>query len=324
MIGMGHILRSQVLAKILYARNIRVFGVTIGDKDAVLYTEKLVKDEEFKWRIQVVQDHNAAIENLISVSPDLVVLDCAITSQYIVLACKRHGISVLALDYFAYKHALPDAIINLIDHNTDKHCRDRLVIKGLAYYEGSQYSIIRDEFNSTRELRISREEPVLPRKIVIIFGGADPSGNTKRALSIIAQWPSPFLVDLIIGPLFTFDFESTISAIKNCNITIHKSPTYIAKVFELADLVFCGGGGTLLEALYVGIPAIVIAQNEAEHRHANSFAEGKACWMLEDISWEIISSKVNRIERSKHSRDYVDGLGAKRICEIIEQQLERV
>lgn len=110
---------------------------------------------------------------------------------------------------------------------------------------------------------------------------------------------------------------------QNCKISIHKSPTYIGKLFELADLLFCGGGGTLLEAIYIGIPTIVIAQNEAEYRHANSLANRQACWMLENINWEIISLVENRNERSKYSRDCVDGLGAKRICEVIEQQLNK-
>lgn len=322
-IGMGHILRSQVLASIIYTRGYSISGITIGDKEAVSYTNERMKYENFKWPIKIVQDQNACVEIVMRTAPSMIVLDCSSPSQHIILACKRFGIPVLALDYFSSLAPLPETIINLIDHNTDTLSGYPPIRKGSTYYEGSQYAIIREEFNSARESRISRIEPVLPKKIVITFGGADPSGNSKRALEILAKWPGEFLVDLIIGPLYTLDIESTINAIQNCKIFIHKSPTYISKLFELADLLFCGGGGTLLEAIYIGIPTIVIAQNEAEYRHANSLANRKACWMLESINWEIISLMENRNERSKYSRDCVDGLGAKRICEVIEQQLNK-
>jgi len=322
-IGMGHILRSQVLARIMYGRGYTISGITIGDKEAVSYTNDRVKYENFKWPIRIAEDQNACVEILMRSAPSMVVLDCSFSSQQIILSCKSFGISVLALDYFSSLQPLPDLIINLIDHNSDTLSGYPPLRKGSIYYEGPQYAIIREEFNSARDYRISKIEPVLPKRIVIAFGGADPSGNSKRAFEILAKWPGEFLVDLIIGPLFTFDIESKLCAIQNCKIFIHKSPTYIGKLFELADLLFCGGGGTLLEAIYIGIPTIVIAQNENEYRHANSLAKQQACWMLENINWEIISSMENRNELSNYSRDCVDGLGANRICEIIEQQLKK-
>jgi UDP-2,4-diacetamido-2,4,6-trideoxy-beta-L-altropyranose hydrolase len=324
LIGMGHILRSQALARGMYARGYSITGVTIGDKKAVSYAKQRTKYENFKWPIQTVQDYQLAIKIIMHIAPSLVVVDCNMSGQHIVVACKKLGIPVLALDYFSSEQPLPDLVINLIDHDADSLSGHPPSRKGSAYYEGPEYAIIRDEFSSAREYRISRMEPVLPKKIVIAFGGADPSGNTKRALNIIAQWPSKFLVDLIIGPLFTFEIKSITSNFENCNITIHKSPNYMNKLFELADLVFCGGGGTLLEATYVGVPAIVIAQNAAEQRHANSLSNRRACWISEDIDWETVGSKENRNERSNYSRDCVDGLGSIRICDLIEQQLYKI
>ena len=322
LIGMGHILRSQVLARIMYTRGYGISGITIGDEKAVSYAEKRVKRENFEWPIRVVQDLQAAIKCISSDTPCVVVMDCSSASQEVVVACANSGIPVVALDYFISEQPLPAAVVNLIDHNPATLSGHSPTREGVAYYEGPQYAIIRDEFLTARDRRISSGSSTLLKKIVIAFGGADPSGNTKRAMNMLAQWPDEFVVDLIIGPLFTSEIEPMIASVRHkCDINIHTSPSYIGKLFKEADLVFCGGGGTLLEAICVGIPAIVIAQNEAELRHAKSLAQRHACWVSEDIDWKTVSPVENRKKRSEYALACVDGLGAERICDVIEQQL---
>lgn len=164
LIGMGHILRSQVLASIIYARGYSISGITIGDKEAVSYTNERVKYENFKWPIQIVQDQDACVKIIMHTAPSVVVIDCSSPSQDIILACKIFGIPVLALDYFSSEQPLPNAIINLIDHNLDTLSGYPPIRKGSTYYEGPQYAIIREEFNSVRDFRISRMEPVVPKK----------------------------------------------------------------------------------------------------------------------------------------------------------------
>jgi spore coat polysaccharide biosynthesis predicted glycosyltransferase SpsG len=322
LIGMGHILRSQVLARIMYTRGYGISGITIGDEKAVSYTEERVKRENFEWPIRVVKDLQTAVKCISHDTPCVVVVDCSIASQDIIAVCTDSGIPVVALDYFISEQPLPAAVINLIDHNPATLSGHPPAREGVAYYEGSQYAIIRDEFLTARDRRIPNSERALLKKIVIAFGGADPSGNTKRALNILARWPGKFVVDLVIGPLFTSEIEPMTANVRHkCDIIIHTSPSYIGKLFEEADLVFCGGGGTLLEAVCVGIPAIVIAQNEAELRHAKSLAQRYACWVSEDIDWKTVSPIENRKQRSKYAQACVDGLGAERICDVIEQQL---
>lgn len=322
LIGMGHILRSQVLARIMYMRGYASTGITIGDEKAVTYAKECAVREQFEWPIRMAQDFQAAIEYIVRDAPCVIVLDCSRASQDIVRAFTNSGIPVVALDYFISEQPLPAVVINLIDHNPDTLSGHPPIRKDVAYYEGPQYAIIRSEFLAARNNRYFRGERALLKKIVIAFGGADPSGNTKRALNMLAQWPGEFVADLIIGPLFTSEIEPMADSVRyKCEIILHTSPSYIGKLFEEADLVFCGGGGTLLEAICVGIPAIVIAQNEAELRHAKSLVERHACWVSEDIEWEIVSPIENRKRRSKYARACVDGLGAERICNVIEQQL---
>ena len=321
-IGMGHILRSMELARIMSSRGYNVTGITIGDQKAVSFVQERAKDELFNWSQQTVQNSQSAIDCIKNVSPSVIVVDCSESSLNIVEACMASGIVVVALDYFLTQQPLPAVIINLIDHNSSSLSGQPPPRNGVAYFEGPQYAIIRNEFLESRVNRINREERSLIKNILIAFGGADPSGNTRRALEELAKWPSKFSIDVIVGPLFTLDIESLITKLKfKCKIKTHKSPKNMGKLFENADLVLCGGGGTLLEALCVGIPSIVIAQNEAELRHAKALADCDACWVFNQANWEHVKVSDKRKQMSKIAQTCIDGRGAERICDVIEQQI---
>lgn len=322
-IGMGHLLRSQVLARSMYLRGYGISGITIGDEKAVSYAEERTKREHFEWPIRTMQNSQTAIAQILHDGPPVIVVDCAKAGPDIVRACASFGISAVALDYFLSEQPLPAAVINLIDHNPatlDGHPPAR---EGVAYYEGPQYAIIRNEFLLARDRRNCRREATSIKNIVIAFGGADPSGNTRRALDMIIKLPGEFIVDLIIGPLFAPEIEQVTDSVSHkCVMRTHTSPSHIGKLFEDADLVFCGGGGTLLEAMCVGIPAIIIAQNDAELRHARSLEQRDACWLSDHVDWEFVRPVEYREKRSKCAQRCVDGQGAERICDVIEQQLK--
>ena len=322
LIGMGHILRNQVLARMLNKRGYQISGLTIGDEKAVLYAQERSRGEHFDWPILTMPNATATIEHILYDEPSLILVDCTKASQDIVRGCSTTKHPIVALDYFSSAEPLPEAVINLIDHNHATITGHPPARDNVAYYEGPEYAIIRDDFLAARFRRCIQSPKTSIQNILIAFGGADPSGNSQRAVDTINQWPGEFIVNIIIGPLFTSAiWPITDSASDSCTIKTHTSPANMDKLLEDADLVFCGGGGTLLEAMCVGIPAIVIAQNEAELRHAQSLAQREACWLLDDTSWEIVSQVNNRRWRSERAQECVDGRGAERVCNIIAKQI---
>jgi len=322
LIGMGHIVRSQVLARIMNSRGYIISGITVGDRKAVLFAEERAKRDKFEWPVRIALDIPHAIESISHDLPSVILMDGSFVSPAIVERCADIGVPTVALDYFISEPPMPAAVINLIDHHPASISGNPPFRQSITYCEGPQYAIIRDEFIAARARRISRGERIEVKKILIAFGGADPSGNSRRAFEMILSWPGEFVVDLIIGPLFTSKIEQSESGLqKKCVIREHKSPDCMGDLFEDADLVFCGGGGTLLEAMCVGVPSIVIAQNDAELRHARSLAKRDACWISGDADWEFMNRIENRQKLSASARECVDGQGAERICDIIEQQL---
>jgi len=322
LIGMGHIVRSQVLARIMCSRGYRISGITLGDRKAVSFAEERAKRENFEWPVRIAQDIRQAIESLSNDRPSVILMDGSFVSPSVLERCAGIGVPTVVLDYFISEPPMPAAVINLIDHHPASISGEQPSRECKTYCEGPQYAIIRNEFIEARARRTARGERATVKNILIAFGGADPSGNSYRAFEMILQWPGEFVVDLIIGPLFTSKIEPSAAGLQNrCVIREHKSPERMGELFEDADLLFCGGGGTLLEALCVGVPAIVIAQNDAELRHARSLADRHACLISGDADWEFVNRIENRRKLSVSARGCIDGRGAERICDIIEQQL---
>lgn len=307
----------------MYLRGYDISGITVGDEKAVSYANERATKEQLKFPIRMVIDSMAAINGILTAPPSVLVVDCSKAAQGIVQACAGSGISIVALDYFISEQPLPAAIINLIDHNPATLAGLPPVRAGVAYYEGPQYAIIRDEFMEARRQRTDMGERASIKNILIAFGGADPSGNTQRALELVARWPGEFVVDLIIGPLFVIDIDRLSETLGDkCLVRTHFSPSNMGQLFANADLVFCGGGGTLLEGMCVGTPTIVIAQNDAELRHAASLAKRGACWLSDQVRWGSVCALEDRTEVAKSAKACIDGLGAERICDSIELQIK--
>jgi spore coat polysaccharide biosynthesis predicted glycosyltransferase SpsG len=321
-IGMGHILRSLVLVQKMLSLGCEVLGITVGDEKAVAYAQKKAKESGFNWPVFICSEVGVAIREISKNNPHIVVVDCNFLNKDFVLACADLAIPVVALDYFHGSQPLPNAIINLIDHNEDTLIGNPPKRIGSKYLEGPDYGLIRDEFLIARKNTINKIISTSIRNILIAFGGADPMGNTKHALDMINEWPSEFTINLIVGPLFQSEvLKIAEKQSKNNHLKILVTPTNIGELFEKTDLIFCGGGGTLLESMCVGVPAIVFAQNDPEQRHAKSFADRNACFLAEAADWDYISLVENRKKTSLIARECVDGLGAERISNIISEQV---
>lgn len=242
----------------------------------------------------------------------LVLLDVVNFDEELILDCKRNNILSVALDYFKLGTTQPNLIITLLDHA--EIFRNKSEVMWPPILSGSQYAIINSDFIASRRQRESRPIADKLKKIIISFGGSDGSGNTLKALDIIKTWPGFFDITVIIGPFF---HPSVVNAIEgNVNLIekleVIRNPASLAIFFAETDLIFCGGGTTLLEAMCVGLPALVMPQTQAEYKHALYIKNLGGC-LIEDDSWMYLESAQSRIQISKQARLLVDGLGGFRI-----------
>ena len=104
---------------------------------------------------------------------------------------------------------------------------------------------------------------------MVIFGGTDPSNFTKRiyemAKRIHKDYPEiKFHFALGVG----YDQKANqIETDEIAGIYVEQNLKHISDLFGKADLAFTSQGRTVYELATMGVPAVVMAQNEREMKH---------------------------------------------------------
>lgn len=195
---------------------------------------------------------------------------------------------------------------------------------------GPKYSLIRDEFLE------EKEESKIPKEtnILVFFGGADLTSETIKVISNLKSIEKKVEHVFVVVGKNNPDKELIKEFCDlNLKFQFHYDINYMAKLMKLSTFAICAGGSTTWERYCMGLPAIVIAvapnQYEICERLENLGIDifiGKShsykMDKLVECSEKLINSKEDLIARKKEeARKIVDGLGKKRIIEIIEKEV---
>ncbi len=308
-LGMGHIYRCLSLAYKLFGHEV----LFVTDSESEMGIEKL-KSSFFPY--EVVED-NASYERILKDwKPDIVVNDILDTDEDIVRLERRYAKRIVNFEDVGPGARLADAVINALYENHPDQPGN--------VYEGSDYFFIRDEFLEENPKEFSAE----CRNVMIIFGGADPSDLTGRLYEICQK-----LHDItpetefhfITG--FAYEKKDRIKDIPEKNIFIHNDVKRVSLFMKKADLAVTSQGRTIYELASMGVPAIVLAQNEREAQHVfagiqNGFinlglgkhADDKT--VIQTMRWLIetpnVRKEMRNIELTNEFR-----LGQKRVIDIL-------
>ena len=203
-------------------------------------------------------------------------------------------------------------VVTLEDHGPGARHADVIVnaLYGLAgemtvtgsgpTFSGPDYAVLRPEFMAVPSLERTD-------KVLMTFGGTDPSGLTTR-FSGLAKYPGEIIIS---PPGWTNHPRSTNSM-----------------AYELATSMFVvtSCGRTLYEAAAVGTPAIAIAANPRETTHAHlGPAHGNIYLGLHgEVRYKEYAELYHRMVNDEHFRQQladeckVDGKGAQRIARLVE------
>jgi len=311
-IGTGHIYRSLALSKEL-EKDFRVI-FHVNDSPQV---EVLMQEQGASYFL------DADLESLVTREhADLFLLDQLGRDDEILQELKTQfpHLKTIALDYFDYENEFIDVIINLFNHNLEKPRPDR---DNVQYYEGLEYAIIKDEFQSY----VSDNKEISPevRKVLVTFGGVDKRGNTERVLQLLETAEIRDVeVDVVFGPLSKGEIPKDLTF----SIRIHQSipASLMVKLMTEADLAFCGSGTTMMELLSVGTPSVVLPQNLFEERFALGVEGREAIKVIKDNPQEgdveyirhLFASPRERERLSQRGKLLIDGKGKERIYRIID------
>jgi UDP-2,4-diacetamido-2,4,6-trideoxy-beta-L-altropyranose hydrolase len=130
---------------------------------------------------------------------------------------------------------------------------------------GSAYALLRREFVATP--RAGRATSTAVRRIIVTMGGSDADDATAAVLRALdaAGLEEP-LVRVVVGPANAH--ARALRAAARPGLEVMESVGDMRSALEWADLVVTGAGGTVWEALYLGVPAAVLIVAEDQRGNA--------------------------------------------------------
>ncbi len=140
-------------------------------------------------------------------------------------------------------------------------------------WKGREYIILHPDF-AERHTSFTVRSAI--RKIIVCFGGSDPSQLTLRAIHALDRNAGDAEVVFILGP--AFDHREALEEMIRGHIKMKlkvNCPT-MAEEFASADIAVISGGTLLYEACAIGVPSIVICQNEEQYQEAKIFHKAGA------------------------------------------------
>jgi len=236
-----------------------------------------------------------------------------------------------AIVAFGAADMAPNCVDMIIDANQNESEMSRFKGSSTTALLGPRFAALAPVFADARDRFVVRDSL---ERLVISMGGSDPNFATFTAYSAALSLKR-LTIDVALGPAFPEENRRRLEAIVDANrTTLHygESQENIAELFARADACIVSGGITMFEAAAVGLPVLVISQNESQLRNAEHlafrgavvnaglFLKTSAQNLASTLSaWQ--TSRDTRLELSRRAREAVDGKGIQLICARILQLL---
>lgn len=299
-LGMGHVYRCLTLAYKLTGHDI----LFVLDSESDIGIAK-VKEANFAY--EVIDNERDFEGILLREKPDIIVNDILNTTPEYMNICTRHAGRVVNFEDVGQGAKYADAVINALYEKGDRLHNE---------YYGSKYFCIRDEFLEEEPKSFSEEV----ENIVVIFGGADPSDLTGRLYTICKkihnQYPK-VQFHFLVG--FAYSHKDVIVSDEDNGIFIHNDAKRVSSFMTKADLAVTSQGRTVYELASMGVPAVVLAQNEREAEHVfagiqNGFinlglgSKQDDNTIISTIEWLMKTPEVRKeMRRLQLSKDFSKG-----------------
>ncbi len=167
-------------------------------------------------------------------------------------------------------------------------------------------------------------QPLAVHKLLVTFSGTEEGGLASRAHRLIAslvregRWSGTCT---LLAP-----GGGDAAPFAGCQV-LERIPNLTRRLQDY-DAIWCTAGVTLAEALCLGIPAAVWAQNERQHRVVGDIALANGCYNLglgaeaeEEATkdalehWLGPEGQETRQEQTRDGMQLIDGMGASRVVQ---------
>lgn len=246
-LGMGHIFRALTLAYDLIEHDI-VFICNSAHREGIeklrstnMPVVEVADDDELEaW----MRDHR----------PDVLVNDILDTDLAYIQRMRPYTGRIVNFEDLGTGARAADAVVNAIYEGASAHSNT---------FTGKRYVALRDEFLASVPTECHEDV----RKVVVMFGGSDPLNLSERVYDLAMSYGGdhgPISFEFILGPGYK---GRDLASVPERGITVVRDLIRVSDAMRDADLAFCSQGRSTFELASMGVPTIVLAQNERERLH---------------------------------------------------------
>jgi UDP-2,4-diacetamido-2,4,6-trideoxy-beta-L-altropyranose hydrolase len=329
-IGTGHFMRCLALAQAWKDANGDVTFITACRGEGLL---QRLREEEFEIHLLSHPypdpgDWNHTKDILASHPNAWVVLDGYHFDEAYQQRVKNEGHRLLVIDDMAQlKHYYADIVLNQNLHAQRLHYSCESYTRLLL---GTRYVLLRREFLTWRGWK--REIPEIAQQVLVTLGGSDSENHTLRVIQIIQKVAVPDLEAIVVVGASNPHADALEAAVKETRIPLHlmHDTKNMPELMAQADIAISGGGATVWELLFFGMPTLILILADNQRFIAEQIEKhgvGENLGWVGDISTKSLAKVITQLSKdyelrtqmSENARKIVDGQGAQRAVSFMRE-----
>jgi UDP-2,4-diacetamido-2,4,6-trideoxy-beta-L-altropyranose hydrolase len=197
---------------------------------------------------------------------------------------------------------------------------------------GPKFALVRDEIRAIRRLSGARVSRATNPSVLVVSGGTDPTRLAVRVSKLLTNVDTEYDITFIASETDAKEISKNVDTNK---VKIHSQLSNIQDYFAKADVVISAAGTSVLDLSCIGIPTIYFSV--ADNQNANLATISNL-----DIGLTVAQSNDDQTELKRilqeflircafdnetrerlfqNAQNFVDGKGAQRVVEAIEENL---
>lgn len=309
-IGFGHLTRCISLYQAFEEKGVLAKLVINGDE-----TVRGLLEKKRYVLCDWLKDNAAFVEIL--QNADVVIVDSYLANEDIYR--KISAATEIAVYFDDNKRILyPKGII--INGSVSAESMDYTYLKEADFLLGARYIPLRKEFWQAKDKPLKQDI----EEILVIFGGDDSKGMTKKILDLlVARYPE-LHKNVIMGKFFKDTGNFKERADGNTKLIYYPNVEEIKEKMSESDITISAGGQTLHELARLGVPTIGVCVADNQERNLKASKERGflkyAGWYNDKGLMDNIDMAIKemmplpiRQKMSDVAKAIVDGQGARRI-----------
>ena len=284
-IGTGHLIRCLALAHGLASVGYRVVFATKPYDDRLVgkITREGYTVQSLPLKCEPEQDARLSIDlAAAALRRPIFVLDSYDLPATYHRAVMGAGLCLVLIDDLARRAVAADVLVNQnISAGPELYAKQEL---GRVLL-GPRYALLREEFRTLRR----RVRPALPeaRRILITLGGADPDGQTFKAVKAIGRLKEKEGIEAVV---ILGHAHPDPAGLQTCIAETGRPIRLLAERDDIgqwmldADVAISGGGTTCLELACLGVPNLILILSEDQRGNAEGLDAAGASINLGQVS----------------------------------------